>query len=394
MSAKFFYLEPYIHVNCQKEKVLLYNTFTNDFFISTNPELIKKLEEVKINRSAVLSLNQEVSDEVDILRKRFFGDYLPVNSKIPFIVPGDLVKVVRDKDFINDPLQRAAENSISHNLITLDIYLDQKKNEKDTLNNQCLLLHFPKENLIKDKIFNLIKTLFIYKNLSTINFYLSEINSLQYLEEVFKYIPSQISVNLHIRSFNMKNISQQLFDKLSNICLYLYPDELTILKKNNVRNNMHKFFIKVFVTNEEDLEKINITEINGVELEFFPYFNGTNLLFFKKYVFISRESLFEEKIKMHDIVRNSIVNTIDFGNLIVCADGSVFSNLFCKPLGNLLKSDFNIILKQAFSSPHSTWFEVRKNQDNCCNCIYNALCPPMGNYEKIFGLDNLCNITK
>jgi pseudo-rSAM protein len=148
------------------------------------------------------------------------------------------------------------------------------------------------------------------------------------------------------------------------------------------------------VEKEEDVEVIEglIAGYSLKDMEFHPYFNGENLSFFKNNIFITRESLVEAKPSMRNIFANTNINFLNFRQLTVMSDRCVFANLNHSSIGRLGEDSIPDILKKELKMGKS-WGRIRKNVIPCKSCAYNALCPPITNYEYVIGKYNLCNIT-
>ena len=151
-----------------------------------------------------------------------------------------------------------------------------------------------------------------------------------------------------------------------------------------------------FVVEKEDdmtlIEKL-IKDYDLKDVEFHPYYNGKNLNFFKYNIFITKEALIEAKPTLRNIFANRIINVLSFRQLTVMSDKYIYANINHSSLGKLGKDNiFDILNKELFKG--KSWARVRKNVSPCKSCIYNALCPPISNYEYAIRRYNLCNIKK
>lgn len=61
-----------------------------------------------------------------------------------------------------------------------------------------------------------------------------------------------------------------------------------------------------------------------------PIFNGKNMSFLKKYVFLKKKEILNGIDSMQDIHRNKLLNTSFFGKLLVFSDGSIYNNVHFK----------------------------------------------------------------
>lgn len=386
-----FYFEPYIHINCQKEKVLLYNSYTNDIFTSINKDLITVLRKIEENKSAIIPISKSIIKSINQLRERFFGDYLIDDNKVaPLIIPGDLIKIVKNKEFILNPEQRSTGDIIAHNLFSLDIYLDNKR-EKNSKKNQCLLFNRKSELMIKDEIEDLCKSLNSYENFSTLNFHISEITNFEFLLSILPFVCKTYEINLHLGAKAIRGIDIIELNNFSNIYLYLQSKEVPLIQNlDSILSNKNSI-LRIFIENTQEIDTISKLSLPTRKIEFTPYFNGYNNDFFEKNVYTCIESLMEEKTTMLTIHKNSILNKNDFGNLVICSNGDTYSNLFCKSLGNLKTKNFNLILYEVYNSDNSSWFHTRNDVAECKKCIYNVLCPPISCFERLFKKNNLCS---
>ena len=72
---EFFYFEPYVHINHQNDKALLYNTFTNKYEILNNKILLHQIQQNIQNHTngffLILPLRKKyvVNLEITILEK-------------------------------------------------------------------------------------------------------------------------------------------------------------------------------------------------------------------------------------------------------------------------------------------------------------------------------------
>ena len=165
---------------------------------------------------------------------------------------------------------------------------------------------------------------------------------------------------------------------------------MEILKKSQMTNKFNFHFV---IKSEKDIDRTEalISEFNVADYRFIPYFNGNNMDFFQKNIFINRESILESQPEMHDILASTVLNTSDFKKLIILSDRSIHANLNNTKIGTLGEDHImDLVYKELHGG--KSWTKVRKNVAPCKSCAYNALCPPISNYEYVIGQYNLCNI--
>ena len=104
------------------------------------------------------------------------------------------------------------------------------------------------------------------------------------------------------------------------------------------------------------------------------------------------EDILERPISMREIFRNQKMNANFFGSLYVLPDGTVKASLNEKVVGNLRNdSVLDIIYNEMMEN--TAWRKVRSGRP-CNACVYQYLCPPPSNYERMMGKSNLCHVTK
>lgn len=149
------------------------------------------------------------------------------------------------------------------------------------------------------------------------------------------------------------------------------------------------------VQHENDLESVQtFSRSYGIgDFLLRPFYNGRNLAFFEKYVFVSREMIQNARPREKDIFSNMVVNPTHFGSLVVLSSGNIHANVNRAPLGKVgYDSLYNVVYKEM--SNGNSWRRIRKKVAPCKNCTFELLCPPLSNYEYAIGMNNLCHIRR
>jgi pseudo-rSAM protein len=150
-----------------------------------------------------------------------------------------------------------------------------------------------------------------------------------------------------------------------------------------------RFIVQEIVDIEKAGEVASSFSIKDAEL--IPYFNGNNLDFFKQKVFLDKASIIQCRPSMNNILSRVAINTWDFKKLTLLSNGDVFANLNQPKIGNLNHVHiFDMVERELHQG--KSWTKVRKYVKPCKSCVFNALCPPISNYEYAIGRYNLCNI--
>ncbi len=133
-----------------------------------------------------------------------------------------------------------------------------------------------------------------------------------------------------------------------------------------------------------------LTRLGVEDFDVHPFYNGGNMDFFEENVFLTEEDILGHPISLREIFRNQKLNANSFGSLCVLPNGDVKANLNERVVGNLQKDRLmDIIYREMMEN--TSWRKVRSGKP-CDGCIYQYLCPPPSNYEKVMGTNNLCHI--
>lgn len=124
-----------------------------------------------------------------------------------------------------------------------------------------------------------------------------------------------------------------------------------------------------------------------------PYYNGKNISFFKKNVFLNKKMILNSKPTLKDIMTRQAINSNYFGRIVIKSNGSIHANVNMPRLGKLGKDSFYDLLYKEVNDGKS-WRRIRSKVDPCRRCVFEFLCPPLSNYEFVIGRNNLCTLWK
>ncbi|MEY8707665.1 TIGR04150 pseudo-rSAM protein [Bacteroides faecichinchillae] len=135
-----------------------------------------------------------------------------------------------------------------------------------------------------------------------------------------------------------------------------------------------------------------IVETYGLEhAELIPAFTGDNRSFFEENLYMDVEELAEIALSKRDIFIRQTLNIADFGKLYIEPDGKVYANLNDKSIGMIDNSPHDLVYRELTEG--NAWLHIR-NEEPCCECVYQWLCPSPSNYERVIGKPNLCTKIK
>ena len=164
--------------------------------------------------------------------------------------------------------------------------------------------------------------------------------------------------------------------------------DLLRLHKNNIKADF--LFISSSDTEVTEAEEL-ISLSHPDHYSFFPFFNGRNREFFEQNVFLDREDLREARPTSKEILARQCVNPLHFGTLTVLSNGRIHANVNAPRLGILGSNTMYEVVYKEMDRGNS-WRRIRKKVEPCKHCTFEALCPPLSNYEYALGRNNLCHI--
>jgi pseudo-rSAM protein len=149
-------------------------------------------------------------------------------------------------------------------------------------------------------------------------------------------------------------------------------------------------FLFVIAAESDFAEAEELIETHELDdYEFRPFYNGANRAFFEENVFLDKEDILEAKPAMREILARQLVNPFHFGTLTVLSNGHIHANVNLPRLGVLEKDGISDVVYKEMNRGKS-WRRIRKKLEPCKHCVFEALCPPLSNYEYALGRNNLC----
>jgi len=195
---------------------------------------------------------------------------------------------------------------------------------------------------------------------------------------------------------NYKNYLNS-FDLLNNFDINSYVSIDSLISNNNFKkliniSDKRKISLQSLVGSDDEFDAISdlVKEYPQLELEYIPYYNGKNISFFQKNVFVDQDDIKSTKPTYKDILINTKINKNFFGQLVITTSGKVYSNLNAPKLGDIKQNIKELVLKEMLSS--NSWRKLRQNCVPCKNCNFNLLCPPISNLELSIKRNNLCHM--
>jgi len=410
----YFTIEPYVYISIKKNRAFLYNILNQKIIESDYPSIINVIKKLKRgNQLQVIKLNwDQVKKEREVFqflkkaRNYFMGDL--IHSPKAFTKPVQLIPMSglqEDEDEKKRHFSFAKRGKIYLREITLFI------NASCDLDcNICRHAYkqvpccFKTRSTPQELDLEIIKK--ILKETDT--GFLTKINICggnilkykKYSELVDLLEKSNITKALYIHYLNLTSSAagfnipdHQSF--LLNI-LVTFPVKQETFKEILFQlKNKNLNFKVVFITQTERelfqaqdiLKRFRIDQFS-----FSPYYNGKNITFFKKYVYVKKKNLLRSKPSIKDILARKVVNHNYFGHLVIQNSGDVYASTNDnKPMGNISSDSIGQFVCKELQKKNR-WLKTRDRVKPCRDCHYQLLCPSISNYEYAIGKNNLCTI--
>lgn len=402
----WFYLEPYIYVAFKPAMALLYNTHTGKRILVSSSDGIRLLQQIYEERnlgSVELSSEElaspEISQFVQEVTSLEMGRLVDVEEQpvkpvvlLPILSLNFDIEKLKDKENARLYLGR----DIGKYLLELNVVLNgachQKCSHCTGYYKQFFCCHKESEDdcfdvgLLKDLLRQVS-----YLPIRTINITGGDIYQYHGLE-VFGLFADD---NKKILNFYVSYLNYQenpYIDKHKIHILVNAPLQREKLAEvvSLTRDKNVTFYLIVEDENQYNVLEAALAELGITDFDTRPYYNGHNMPFFEENVFLSEEDILANPISMREIFRNQKLNANAFGSLYILPNGDVKANLAEAVIGNIKESDIvGIIGEEMFEN--TAWRQVR-SMPPCGNCVFQYLCPPPSNYERVIGRQNLCHV--
>lgn len=373
----WFTIEPYVYLNINNNKVLLYNTLDGEYLEFEEGAVVDFLKGIYSEENCgVLFLSEEqYSDEtfknfVKLVREKFMGDVIPVTKS-----SGKPIQILPYVNF-HLSLKNRGEyvlynlEYLLQSLFEVNIHIDFNSDINiieqfiaKLPENVGLNIIYEKSDIVIDGFLEFLRNKFKYTTISLPYSYLLD------RPEIVK------------KDFIYRVIFDHQVDSL------VFESILRITK------NIHNRFI-FNISSFDDFDKWEklVSKYGIDEYIVNPEYTGDNLDFFKDYIYLNKEDLFSEIISMRTLFRRHIININDFGKIHILSNGDVYANMRKPVIGNIYKNGIDEIINNEIKNGQS-WLRIRDN--NPCNqCLYQYICPSPSDIELAIGKENLCLIRK
>lgn len=410
-------LDNYVYLSIKREEVLLYNPLNGSLLeYKNNPVILKlakrllsphNLNVIKIPDKALS--NPVISAFIADLREHVMADLVDtavVKEKPVQMIP--IVKVHRDAEVIKKHASRSVGEGMMQYPAEMTLYINSNCALGCSLCNLaykqflCCTRGKSRKNdwpieTIKNILDQLQSAPLRRLNIAGGNILLyPHLEQLPALLESQSHIPEKLLVVHYLNLFNQDR-RIQLFPSgcASFFVLVSFPVNSTVFEAvvHSLRRSGADASFQFIVSGEEDVVEaeqwINMCQIENYSL--LPFFNGANQAFFSDNIFLEREDLIDDRPTQTQILARQVVNTLHFGQLTILDNGAIHGNVNTPRLGTLKShSLYQAVHREMVHGKN--WRRIRARVKPCRSCHFNALCPPLSNYEYALGKNNLCHI--
>jgi len=424
MNKKYWlYIDSFIHIAQKKNNVLLYHPYTGKILEYTdNPDaanLVRRIRSPK-NLGVIGMTSEELSNPavhafVSEIKRHFMGDVLDrsFSDGKPVQMPPH-VKIQKDIAYLKNIKSRSVGEKIMGYLSEVSIYLNEECSQhchicpsafrqfpcchcSPSLKKAVRMLDMEILERFLDEI----------GGSSSVSLNLLGGNILVYphLECLAALLKNRgVPYNLFVHYLNLAehpNHNASISPLGGSPGFYIVPvsfpvDEDKFRIVCEILRSRHVPFKFLFIIeSSDDVNRVETlllqSRFQGVNSAIRIFYNGHNLDFIEESVFINPSTIEKKRPPLKTIYTNGAVNRSYFGKLTIMPDGGVYAGVKDPCLGRLGKDSVYDMLSKEMSAGKS-WLRVRPKMKPCKDCLYNRLCPPLSNYERVMGKNNLCHI--
>lgn len=405
MNKFWFYLKSSVYVESKPQHILLYDTDSGNYWESVSVDVISLIKELyKDVNLGVISIDKamlspDASEGIDCIIERKMGFLYEIKSgkmKPISLIPLLTLKKDMEKLLSNEEALSYLQRDLGKYVLEVNIHLN------DVCNLSCKwcnkynkqFLSCSKEHvgnlspLLLERIFKQIQFLPI-PSVNIVGGDCFKYRLFDLLEEFKGKYNKDVNIYSHY-----KNIPVNIF-KTTYIIHAIIPFPIDINAFQCVFNHIRSVDKLHFIIEDElqyDQLQMIVDEFSIKEesIEIHPFYNGNNIDFFEKCVYLDKEDILSKKISMREILRNKKLNVHTFGGLHIFPNGDVKGSILTDIIGNIQNENIvNIIFKELKSN--TAWRLVR-DMAPCSDCVLQWFCPPPSNYEHVMKKPNLCHV--
>jgi hypothetical protein len=408
MKKYWFFLYSHIYVSFKADIMLLYDTHKGLKIVTSSYEAIQIIRSLynNINIGSIILNDEQISypqvkDFIGKVISEGMGELVDENKnplKPIILLPILSLNLDVEKFKNNKNEDILVGRDISKYLLDVNIFLNsfcqQECLQCHSYNKQffCCSKSKNSEELTKESLDNLLRQI-SYFPLRTVN--ITGGNIYQYKHLNFFDFPSEENnkiFNFYVNYLNYE--SNSYIDKHTVHLIINTPIDYNKLRDCILLSKGKEVKYHVIIEDIEQYENINValTKFGIKDYKVHPFYNGQNIRFFEENVYLSQEDIVTNIISMREIFRNQKLNANNFGSLYIFPNGEIKANINEATIGVLGENEILDVINNELLK-NTAWRCVRSSKP-CKDCVYQYLCPPPSNYEKVINRPNLCNVFK
>lgn len=413
----WFYLEPYVYAVVKGDVALLYNTHSGEALLYKKQPLIaqwvRRLRSKKnlyITKLTAKQLSEPgIARFLYHIRKRLIGDLIDttLSDGKPFLMM-PVLDIERDVETFKKGAPEMVGRDIMGYLSEMSVYIN------NVCDRNCSICRHAYRQFLycycDGRRYNELDTTIIDRlieetagsSLVSVNILGGDIFKYSRFEELLVILnrsPALKSFYVHFQNLVGREENLRLFSNTNselNVLVH-FPLNRRVLAEvaqivDRWRINANYIFALQSdgdVTSTEEI--VSNCDIEDPVLR--PLFNGRNRSFFQKHVFINKKMILEAKPSFKEIFERKAVNSHFFGKLTILNNSEIYAGMNGSPLGRLSENSiYDAVYKEMFRG--RSWRRVRSGVEPCRRCVFDALCPPLSNYESVLGQNNMCRLWK
>jgi pseudo-rSAM protein len=409
MNSFWLYIEPYVHISAKLGKALLYNVLNGQTIcIEENEDLIclvRQLDSPENLRTIGISKDTlskpEVRAFISRLKRSFMGDLLDSSwSTIKPVQIPPIVRVEKDlKRLLDSGLWK--NESLSQFLSEMSFFVCHRSNRdipllEDAFRQFLVPCGVGRLELSVEDVEKTVDGL----TLSTINLLGGNIFEYSEFDRLLKSM-ARLSATKTLFAVYSDFERNEKAAQLRGVEIELniaVPPPVSIVRLRSVASYVDELGLKssfgFIVTSDSEVRVANeiASDLGILEWTMNPYFDGTNLSFFQRRVFMTKAEIVASRPSVMEIARKRELNPLGFGRLTVLPDGNVYGNLNRPPLGRLAGQSMTEIILEEMKQKDE-WFTTRHEFAPCKECVFEFMCPPPSHYEDVIGRHDLCHVS-